>query len=235
MRKAGNLIFLTLILATTNCFAQKENINTDRPDQSDGVYTIPKNKFQIENGIILAKDTWLNDFMLRYGLTSSTEIRLAIDVGREAAVKGLKPVSISVKQRIWLQQKIIPSITFVGYATFGKLASKGFRSNEIPYVLELAFENELNDKFTVGYNVGATDEFKDLILTLNFGYSPTDKFSAFAEYFSTIGNMRPEHNWDAGILFVLNPQLQFDIACGHAIAGSDNRFFATFGVSYILR
>lgn len=40
---------------------------------------------------------------------------------------------------------------------------------------------------------------------------------------------------DAGVLFALKPQLQFDIACGSSINRPGDRFFTTFGVFYILK
>ena len=77
--------------------AQTTTINTDRPDQSDGVATIGKNNFQIENGITIAKKTVVNNLMLRYGITKSTEIRTLIDYGKEYNQKGFKPITLSVK------------------------------------------------------------------------------------------------------------------------------------------
>ncbi len=81
---------LTLILlAAIPSFAQEQWINTDRPDQTDGTYTIPTNTFQIENGVTLSKETIMNNFMLRYGAGKSTELRLGVDAGKEYGLKGL--------------------------------------------------------------------------------------------------------------------------------------------------
>ncbi|MBS1622139.1 MAG: transporter [Bacteroidetes bacterium] len=229
-------VFPFLLLFTSHIsFAQVENINTDRPDQSDGVYTVPKNKFQIENGVTISKNTFLNNFMLRYGLFHSTEIRLLSDAGKEDEAKGLKPFSISLKQRIIRQHNLLPAITFVGYMTFEQLAGKAFRSNRIPFRMELAFENELTDKFVLDYNVGTSEQFKALNLTMNLGFAPSDKISTFIEYFSTIKRSAPEHNMDAGIVFTLKPQLEFDIACGGSLSGPGVDFFTTFGVSWFFK
>lgn len=228
------LFFITLIYAN-NCLSQTENINTDRPDQSDGAYVVPKNKFQIEDGFTIAKETFINNLLLRYGITNSTEIRLLVDAGKELTATGLMPVTVSIKQRLLKQHAIIPAISFVGYASFEQLASKDFQGDQIPFELKLAFENEITDQFSLGYNVGTSEKFKALNLTLNFGFTPTNKFSTFIEYFSTITKLEAEHNLDAGVLFLVNPHLQFDIACGRSISGPESRFFTTFGVSYIFR
>ena len=231
-----NRIILVLIiccLSTLNCLAQSVSINTDRPDQSDGTYTLTKNAFQIENGITLAKETFVNNLMLRYGATNSTEIRLLIDAGKENGLFGLKPLTISAKQRILEQKKWIPSMTLVGYATFGKLASNDFQENKISTELKLAFENELTDKFAVGYNIGQSESFENLTLSLGFYYTPIDKISTFVEYFSTVSHFTQEHNFDTGILYLLSPVLQIDFAIGHSIFAVDKRFFTTFGISYL--
>lgn len=236
MLKLKFVLFLFISLAaTTHCLAQTENINTDRPDQSDGVYTVPKHLFQLEDGVTLAEETFLNNFMLRYGLTSSTEIRLVSDAGRELEAKGFKPLTLSAKQRIMKQRGVLPALTFVGYVAFEKIASPDFQGCQIPVELKLAFENELNDRLSISYNVGTSDEFEALNLTFNFGYSPTNRVSTFVEYFSTFTQSVAAHNVDLGILFVVKPQLQFDLAGGASLDDLGEGLYTTFGVSYIFR
>ena len=82
MRKLKNNLFLLFLClcCTSLAIAQNdENINTDRPDQSEGVYTLPKGQFQIENGYVFSKEDSSANLMLRYGLITNTEIRLEGD------------------------------------------------------------------------------------------------------------------------------------------------------------
>lgn len=99
--------------------AQENIINTDRPDQSDGVATITFKNFQIEEGINFAQNTFVNDLLLRYGFTKSTELRILIDAGKENHLQGLQPLTFSIKQKIVEQKKLLPAISFVGYISFG--------------------------------------------------------------------------------------------------------------------
>ena len=139
MKTIYHLSFIfSLFVSANNAIAQVESINTDRPDQSDGIYTIPKNTFQLENGITIAKQTVINNLMLRYGLTPSTEIRLLLNVGKEFKNKGLLPISLSFKQRIIEQKKIIPAMTLVGYIAFEQLANKDFKGNKLPFEIKMA-------------------------------------------------------------------------------------------------
>ncbi|RRD59109.1 transporter [Tannerella forsythia] len=236
MKIIYHLLFIfSLFISANSAIAQVESINTDRPDQSDGVYTIPKNTFQLENGITIAKQTVINNLMLRYGLTPSTEIRLLLDVGKEFENKGLLPVSLSFKQRIIEQKEIIPAMTLVGYVAFEQLASKDFKGNKLPFEIKMAFENEINDKFSIGYNLGTSNQFKDLNLSAALGYNIIDKISTFVEYFSTLSKNGNEHNIDAGILYIINPKLQIDIAYAQPLHGLDNKPFSTIGISYSFR
>ncbi len=233
MKIIYHLLFIfSLFISANSAIAQVESINTDRPDQSDGVYTIPKNTFQLENGITIAKQTVINNLMLRYGLTPSTEIRLLLDVGKEFENKGLLPISLSFKQRIIEQKEIIPAMTLVGYVAFEQLASKDFKGNKLPFEIKMAFENEINDKFSIGYNLGTSNQFKNLNLSAALGYNITDKISTFVEYFSTLSKNGNEDNIDTGIMYVINPKLQIDIAYAQPIYGLENKPFGTIGIAY---
>ena len=73
---------LIFILLNFNLLCLADNITTDRPDQSEGSYVVPKNALQIENGITIADEVLQNNFLMRYGVTNSTELRFLADVGK---------------------------------------------------------------------------------------------------------------------------------------------------------
>lgn len=173
--------------------------------------------------------------MLRYGLTPSTEIRLLLNAGKEFKNKGLLPISLSFKQRIIEQKKIIPAMTLVGYIAFEQLANKDFKGNKLPFEIKMAFENEINNKFSIGYNLGISNQLKNLNLSVAIGYNITDKISTFIEYFSTLSKNGNEHNIDAGIMYVINPKLQVDIAYALPVYGLENKPFGTIGIAYFFQ
>ena len=230
------LCILLLFLSTVPSFSQQhEAINTDRPDQSDGTYTVPKNSLQVENGFTIADKTYMYNLMLRYGISNSTEIRLLGDVGSEFGAKGIAPVSVSIKQRLLREQtayKFIPEITFVAYASYEKIASSDFASNTFSTEYKLVFENKLSEQIGVGYNIGTDKEFEDLNLTTAFTYEPSETLLFYLEYFGTLSNEEDEHNIDAGVMYKINPLLQVDFALGRDIDAGNARLFGTFGISY---
>lgn len=228
-----NILTFLMILFCGKIIAQNtQPINTDRPDQSDGTYVLPKNNLQIENGITIANKTFANNLMLRYGITKSTEIRLLADVGKFEDVTGLAPITISAKQRIIENNGILPAITLVGYLRYEKIASKLFQNNTISYNFLLAFQNDITDKFSVGYNLGSSTGLKNVSFTTSAAYSFTDKVTGFVEYFANFEKTQnPNHNIDGGILYLINNRLQLDAALGVSITEKNSNYLTT-GLSY---
>lgn len=227
------LLCLAVLFYSSSVSAQTHGFKADRPYQTDGVYVIPKNKFQIENGITFGEKTLLDDLTLRYGLTGSTELRLSGTGGKYEKETGLFPVSLSAKQRIIQQNGIVPAITAVGYLTLNKAAVTPSYRNETSGELELAFENQLSDKFVIDYNL-ATTTFNNLIYAGSVGYFPIDQFGAFVEYYSKVEQAtHPSHNYDGGIMYFPNDHWSFDFALGNTLVHKQESLYYSAGFSYL--
>jgi hypothetical protein len=234
----GILFFINICSAS---YCQKaEPINTDRPDQSDGTYTLTKKTFQLETGLLYGK-TGENYFahtnMLRYGVSSSTEVRLLFTYGKRGGETGIVPPGISVKQHLVTQKKWIPEITAVGYIRLPFLATNNFKTKNPAATYLLAFQNDITDHFSIGYNLGTTfdgdNTYENWIVTTSLGYSATKKLSFFAEYFSSFAKITgPNNNIDVGALWLINTYFQIDIALGSTIGVQDKNQFVTTGISY---
>ena len=231
-----------LFFCTTTSQAQKvesitqkeeESISADRPDQTEATYILPKNDFQISEGLLFSKDIFENQFLLRYGLFKNTEIRTTLTFGNYEDKFQLQPVQLSLKHRIISEEAgLIPSISIIATADFEKLASDDLQSNQIPLQLIIAFNHDINDKYFLAYNLGTSTWLKDLILTAETGMDISDKFSFFLEYYGNyIKAMKPDHNIDCGILYVPKPNLQLDLAAGKSLV-EPNGYFVTAGFSY---
>jgi hypothetical protein len=237
-RNVGSLLPVRMLIALSllsgfTIMAQETSINTDRPDQSDGVYCLPKNSIQIENGLQVAQHSYNNDFMLRYGVTHTTELRLIADAGKEWDAHGLKPISISVKQHLWDQKKGLPAVTAVGYLTVESLASKNFKGKGTSVVFLLAFESELSPSWFLGYNIGTTHDADELDISTSLSYSLSESVIVFAEYFGVFSPEKPEHGIDGGLLWAITPRFQIDIACGKQLSQPHDSFFTTVGAAIV--
>lgn len=234
--------FFFFLLLSGSIFCQNTlPINTDRPDQSDGVFTLSPGTFQLETGLTYGKsvdDYLLHNTMFRLGLLSSTEIRVAIDYGKQSGDTGLMPIGISIKQGLIENRGALPAMTIIGSINLPFLASNVFEPNKIPVGLTLAFENGLSDTFSLSYNLGvftdgASDE-PNWLATANLGYAPLEKIAFFLEYFATYTKIAPpDHNVDAGVAWLLKNNLQLDLAFGTSIfRDAAQNQFVTAGFSY---
>lgn len=225
----------------------QEPINTDRPDQSDGTYTLTKNKFQLENGFtfidddVRSEDYFASDYMLRYGLTTSTEIRLVAELGNQDGQWQMNPLGLSIKQALVTNKGIVPSVTAVGYIYLPKTASIDNRPSEVPASFLLAFENELSNRLSLGYNIGmeydGDDYDENWVSTAALEYSLSKKISFFIEYYGSYKKDDDpfdddyENGIDGGVLWGINPNFQIDLALGKALNERD-LFSITAGIAY---
>ena len=226
--------FLILLSSFSFLLAQEiEPINTDRPDQSDGTYIVPKFKFQIEDGFYIDRESFLDNLMIRMGITKSTEVRVLVDGGRVGRGGGVLPIGFSFKQRVNNQRKLIPAFTIAFYYRNEQLASSSFQSKSSNYFLNLAFQNELNDAWCLGYNLGTTDFGNNVIFTTSLVFAPFDKLSFFCEIFERFETgSNPQHNTDIGIMYLVNKRLQLDVALATSVLRQDVNQYLTFGFSY---
>ncbi len=240
---ARKYLFLWLLLPATFAYGQDRGpINTDRPDQSTGVYTLAKQAFQLETGLLYGAASGshylLHNTMLRYGLFSQTEVRIAFDYGRQSGSTGVTAVNLSVKQGLTDQNGFLPAVAAIVDIGLPFFSSRSFRPDNTPAGLTLAFENELSDHWSLAYNVGAFSDGEsdqlNWLVTTNIGYAPVGKVAFFLEYFATYaGGLLPDHNADVGVLWLLKNNLQLDLAAGTSLFSStmDNSY-VTAGFSY---
>ena len=100
MRKSLYALFLLLGINVWGQEQEIEPINTDRPDQNEGTYVLPKRTFQIEGGLQHSEGEFAPNLMLRYGLLKGTEIRVDTDFGKDIWNTQLNDFTLSVKQRL---------------------------------------------------------------------------------------------------------------------------------------
>jgi hypothetical protein len=213
-----------------------ENINTDRPDQGDATFVVPARKIQVENGIYADSSIKMNNFLLRCGTGLKSELRIVIDAVNTNALSGLLPFGLSMKRSIREQHKWIPAITLVGYYYFGASGSKNFKRNTNNYSVILAFQNDLNEKWGLSYNIGTTEFKKNTLYTFSLSYTPTKKINLFSEIFGRFyANNQSTHGFDCGILYFLRPNMQLDFAAGIPLTNNHEiSKYLTFGYSAIL-
>ena len=208
------ILFIGLVLAfTQNAMAQditgeKEEILTDRPDQTESANLVPAGALQIETGFMIENtdltgfgklsDYTYNTTLIRYGLNEYIEFRFIQEMlgqkftpttGASASTSGAGPTTIGAKIKVAKANKLIPEMSFLGHVTFPN-GSTDFNQTYISAAFRFSMEYDLSDKFSMGINLGTERDGETPnttgIYTLVFGVSPVDKVGVFIELYGFI-------------------------------------------------
>jgi outer membrane putative beta-barrel porin/alpha-amylase len=241
------VIFLALIM---NVSAQDDEMNADRPDQTEEVHLVPKKRFMVESGFISTRfDSGRNALivrtMLRYGITKGVEIGLLTEQGRERnryieeTVQSTYPVAARLKVALLEKHKWLPDITLVSYVQlpFGKNDEGKNARGSISALL--AFMHELSDKWRFEYNAGFQQEAFDhkfgWQVYTSLHYKLTEKLESFVGSYSQFErDQHPFHNMDAGLAYKIKEHFQVDIAGGTSINYHEQNEFLTVGFAVML-
>lgn len=228
---------------------------TDRPDATEASSVVPKGSLQVETGgfyesfeenDLKFERSVYNTALLRYGLLDNLELRLGWNFEEQRVKKngtllgdvqnGLSPLLFGVKLAIAEEKNGFPEIAFIGHLFLPFTASKDFRPVTTGADFRFSLSHTLGEKSSIGYNLGAQwgDDNPEIayIYTLAYGYSITDRFGFFAEVYGDFPeDSQANHLWDAGLTYLLRPNIQLDVSGGTSFtAGQD--FLVSAGISF---
>jgi hypothetical protein len=150
--------------------------------------------------------------------------------------KGFAPLYTGFKILITEEIGCIPEIAFLGGLVL-PFTANAFKSPHTAPVMRFAFSHTLSDNLSLGYNLGAEwygeNAMPDYYYSMALGYSINPKIGTFIESFGFI----PEkgiatHLADAGVTFLVRPNLQFDISGGLGLNKEASDGFISLGFSY---
>jgi hypothetical protein len=250
------LIVASLFMFVESSFAQVEPISTDRPDQTESPSVVPLKSFQFEAGVAFEKterdgSTTKNfsypSVLMRYGVLNNIELRMEVENtnktteenGLSTSSKGISPVSLGFKMSACEENGLRPAFGLIVNLSLPNLASKEFENNYVGTSLNLALANSITDKFSAGYNLGAswngnTPE-PTFFYTLSLSYEFSKLVSGFAEVYGFMPEKtRADHRFDFGLsVFALN-NLAFDASAGLRITDNAPDYFVNGGFSFRL-
>lgn len=270
MTKYLKVIFSAVIFFSTG-FLFAQEIITDRPDKTESVETVGKNKFQVETGIeyslyktkiILTDETGrelgLSELkyktltapttLLRFGVLKNVELRLGFDFDRATASfsdsiefdnnskLSLNPPRIGAKVHIHDGDGYIPSFAVIGSVTIPNVGADDKQTKHLNPEVILSFSNDINDKFSLGYNLGFESE--NAVQTTNFFYSAslgiglTSKLGSFMEIYGNFptDDYSSNQNIDGGFTYLINNNVQIDIYGGLGLSEESNNFILGTGI-----
>lgn len=244
-----------MMLVIQMAFSQVDNrIETDRPNESEVPFTVPRKFLQVEAGIYAEKTTSTVDMLnypvalLKYGLSNHVELRLYstftnITENQPFSNKektGLEPVGIGVKLSLFQEKKWVPQTSLLLQTGLASLASKSFKTQHVSPKIRLLMENNLTKTLSLTYNIGPQWNGKDTepewLFSLSPGIDLGSNWHAFIEAYGFYKkNESPENTLDGGFEYFVHKNLALDICSGIGISSAAPAFFVTLGGSVRFR
>jgi hypothetical protein len=233
------IVLISSVLSAVPALCQQSGkIETDRPDQTESPYIVPKKWFQSETGFNIEENrsgykTYVHPTMLnKYGISNRFEVRLITtwtrfespsDVPGITIVQGgLEPVVIGGKVALWEEKGARPKTSLLFHTSLAHAASKVYRQNRMAPELRLAMQHSLSDKIGLGYNIGAEwDGFTrgpSWFISLTSAIDFSEHWSAYAEIFNILKDgEHPLNNVDGGIAYTFSKNYKFDFSYGYGL------------------
>ena len=259
----GQLVFILsfILISVSNIFSQEQPdladttwmvpsaIETDRPDQTETPSLVPKGYFQMENGFSI-EDTEPGfiythpSTLWKVGVTDFFEVRVIteyinIQLFDNPKVDGLLPVQVGFKSRLIDQRGIIPKTSFIGHITLPGIASKQFQQTYFAPNFRLAFLNNIGQRFSVSYNVGAEWDGEtprpDFLYSLSVGANIIGGLGIYGEVYGSMPQQRDEDNelrLDGGFTYLITNDVIADISGGIGITDNAPEKYIAIGFSY---
>lgn len=218
----------------------KGDIITDRPDATEAPSVVPKGYLQAETGgfyesfkenDIKFERSVYNTTLLRYGILENLELRVGWNFEKQSVKlndmtlvndqNGLSPLLLGVKVAIAEENNGFPEVGLIGHVFLPFSASSDFKPQTTGVDFRFAFSHTLSERSNLSYNIGAEwgDDSPEVayIYTIAYGYAISEKFGAFVELYGNFPeNSSANHLWDAGLTYLLKPNIQFDVSIGTA-------------------
>lgn len=248
MNKLLQALFLLFCLAPLQNFAQDDDvIILDRPDITESPYLVPKNYFQMENGIAMnnlgngKRNFTLPTSLWKFGLTDNFELRLITDFNSDFDNNqyGLNPVWIGFKAPlIQPKGKLIPKVSIIAHLQIPNWSSEHLKANYVAPQFRFVFQHDVSERVSFSYNLGMEwDGYSPApkyIYTVAPGISLTDKLGMYVELFGDIKNFNTQgnHSFDGGFTYLLNRNSIVDISAGYQYIGAVSSSFISCGYSF---
>ncbi|WP_029270021.1 transporter [Flavobacterium sp. KJJ] len=246
MKKITKL--LTFILFCFAFTAKAQQIQTDRPNETESPTAIKVHHLQIESGFSYEKQDDEKTFeipqaVFRYGLFKNAEIRIetAFKINEEQQEKhdGIDPIVIGAKYHLIDHKGLMPDLALLSRVSIPWMADNAFQDPKYSPEIRMLAQHELSKSSHVGYNMGikwlAETAHPEYIYTLSADHALTKKIKLVAEaYGFTESHHHAQNSADIALLYVLKKNMQLDIMCGSGIMHSPKEKYVEIGLSYVL-
>lgn len=249
------LAVATFILLAQQGYSQEvkptsqPDLETDRPDQTEAASVVPSKTIQLETGLYFLKDksgnatlhyTAYPTALVRFGILDWLELRAEGTYQRfvmedeiRTKANGFGPLTIGTKVQLWKENGFRPQAAAMAMVDL-PVGNKAFKPEDPQLGLRLMFKNSVSENTDLNYNLAYGWEDGEPVMgyAVSIGRSLNDRVTVYGEVFGDKPNgAKAEHSFDTGLLFLISPTLQVDIAAGTALNSQAPDYFITTGLS----
>jgi hypothetical protein len=251
LRISFSLLLFSTLFGTVLLAQESEELITDRPDQTESSRVLPGGSVQLEVGVLFERDelaasTRTETFgmpsaLLRVSLTDWLELRGLVEHSRERLtlseeIGGLDtststfPWGVGAKIQLLQESGAVPETALIAHL----LVPDPFKSVRPELVFTMS--HSLTETFGLGYNLGAEwnleREHLEPFYTIALGADVSDRIGTYIELF---GGWDPDsdaaHSFDAGLGWLVQENLQLDLAGGAGLTEAAPDYFIGAGFS----
>jgi hypothetical protein len=244
--------YFSIFLLSTIGVSAQERIDTDRPDQTESAFTVPKKYFQGEFGF--GKENFEGNnynliyptFLLKYGLSKRFELRVEGNflseyvqlIPNPKTTTGFEPVEIGTKVSLFEEKGILPKTSLIVHVGLPFAASNADKSQSLFPSFRFACQNSLTKNIGLGYNAGAEwngyDNKPAWLYTFSPNLSIGKKWYAYVEAFGFYEQNLWQHNIDGGCAYYLSNDAKIDLSGGFGLGSSFLKNYFSLGFSFRL-
>lgn len=210
-QRPASVLLFCLAISSAVVIAEEPPLITDRPDQTESAYTVPRGLFQLEAGWGYGEgrdamtEVAFQAFpqaLFRIGLNAILELRIGvpgIEIDRidtitgSSTVRGLVDATVGFKTVITEEKGALPRTAFLGTLLVPS-GDDEFTSDRVDPSFRFVFSNTLSSRLSLGYNLGVVwltepdeqgklDTLSLFDWTVALGIAATDRFGVFVEAF----------------------------------------------------
>jgi hypothetical protein len=151
-------------------------------------------------------------------------------------------LSIGGKYRFVEERGARPAIAIEPEITLPFGSGTDFHYNHADYLLTvyslvLLFNNTINERLSINYNIGAfwsaTDRF-DYLVTCSVTFLQTSRLGYYLELYTPILSSSVPLAFDGGLTYLISPRLQADVYFGQKALGTERMWLIGTGVGFRL-
>ena len=221
-------------------------LSTDRPGEGTNVSSVVGvGVVQVEVGALREWEQEENNrywqiptVLLRFGVVDRLELRLTsgLFTDRMETAARWSPVNVGTKIAITEQRDWLPKTSLEVGLTLPRTGSPSAQSRFTQPSITLLADHTVTSWLGITTNLGANweDDSPETIYRygVSFNFSVSDRLGAFAEFYGDLPEANASsHLFDGGFTFLINNNLQLDLAAGTALTENAPDFYGGGGIS----